>query len=40
VLGLRGAIIDPLQLMELARTLTQELGITVEDAGAELTLRE
>ncbi len=31
VLGLRGAIIDPLQLMELARTLAQELGISVED---------
>ncbi len=31
VLGLRGAIIDPLQLMELARTLAQELGIAVED---------
>jgi uncharacterized protein YjbI with pentapeptide repeats len=31
VLGLRGAIIDPLQLMELARTLAQELGITVEE---------
>ena len=37
VLGLRGAIIDPLQLMELARTLAQELGIAVKDAGAELT---
>lgn len=32
VLGFRGAIIDPLQLMELSRTLAQELGITVEDA--------
>jgi uncharacterized protein YjbI with pentapeptide repeats len=31
VLGLGGAIIDPLQLMELAQTLAQELGITVED---------
>jgi hypothetical protein len=31
VLGLRGAIIDQLQLMELSRTLAQELGITVED---------
>jgi len=31
VLGLRGAIIDPLQLMELSRTLAQELGITVKD---------
>jgi uncharacterized protein YjbI with pentapeptide repeats len=31
VLGLRGAIIDPLQLMELSQTLAQELGITVED---------
>jgi uncharacterized protein YjbI with pentapeptide repeats len=31
VLGLRGAIIEPLQLMELARALAQELGITVED---------
>jgi uncharacterized protein YjbI with pentapeptide repeats len=31
VLGLRGAIIDPLQLMDLARPLAQELGITVED---------
>jgi uncharacterized protein YjbI with pentapeptide repeats len=31
VLGLRGAIIDPLQLMELSRMLAQELGITVED---------
>ncbi|HST55443.1 MAG TPA: pentapeptide repeat-containing protein [Solirubrobacteraceae bacterium] len=30
VLGLRGAIIDPLQLMELAPALAQELGITVE----------
>ena len=30
-LGLRGAIIDPLQLMELARTLAQEFGIIVED---------
>jgi uncharacterized protein YjbI with pentapeptide repeats len=33
VLGLRGAIIDPLQLMELARPLAQELGITVRDVG-------
>jgi uncharacterized protein YjbI with pentapeptide repeats len=32
VLGLRGAIIDPLQLMELSRTLAHELGITVDDA--------
>jgi uncharacterized protein YjbI with pentapeptide repeats len=32
VLGLRGAIIDPLQLMELSRTLAQELGIAVQDA--------
>jgi uncharacterized protein YjbI with pentapeptide repeats len=32
VVGLRGAIIDPLQLMELARALAHELGITVEDA--------
>jgi uncharacterized protein YjbI with pentapeptide repeats len=39
VLGLRGAIIDPLQLMELAPILAQELGITVEDVAAELTLR-
>jgi hypothetical protein len=31
VLGLRGAIIDPLQLMELSGTLARELGITVED---------
>jgi len=31
VLGLRGAIIDPLQLMELSGTLAKELGITVED---------
>lgn len=31
VLELRGAIINPLQLMELARALAQELGITVED---------
>ena len=31
ILGLRGAIIDPLQLMELSRTLAQQLGITVED---------
>ncbi len=31
VLGLRGAIIDPLQLMELAQMLARELGITVED---------
>jgi uncharacterized protein YjbI with pentapeptide repeats len=31
LLGLRGAIIDPLQLMELSGTLAQELGITVED---------
>jgi uncharacterized protein YjbI with pentapeptide repeats len=28
-LGLRGAIIDPLQLMELSQTLAQQLGITV-----------
>jgi len=39
VLGLRGAIIDPLQLMELAPILAQELGITVKDVEAELTLR-
>jgi len=32
LLGLRDAIIDPLQLMELSRTLAQQLGITVEDA--------
>jgi hypothetical protein len=32
VLGLGGAIIDPLQLMELSRALAQELGIAVEDA--------
>ncbi len=32
VLGLGGAIIDPSQLMELARTLAQELGIAVEDS--------
>jgi uncharacterized protein YjbI with pentapeptide repeats len=32
VFGLRGATIDHLQLMELARTLAHELGITVEDA--------
>jgi uncharacterized protein YjbI with pentapeptide repeats len=31
VLGLRGAIVDPLQLMDLARMLAQELGIAVED---------
>ncbi len=31
VLGLRGAIIEPLQLMELSRALAQELGIAVED---------
>jgi uncharacterized protein YjbI with pentapeptide repeats len=31
VLGLRGAIIDPLQLMELSPMLAQELGITIED---------
>jgi uncharacterized protein YjbI with pentapeptide repeats len=31
VLGLRGAIIDQLQLMELSGTLARELGITVED---------
>lgn len=31
-LALRGAIIDRLQLMELARSLARELGITVEDA--------
>jgi uncharacterized protein YjbI with pentapeptide repeats len=31
VLGLRGAIIDPLQLLELARPLAQELGLVVED---------
>jgi uncharacterized protein YjbI with pentapeptide repeats len=30
VLGLRGAIINPLQLMELAQAFAQELGITVE----------
>jgi hypothetical protein len=29
--ALRGAIIDPLQLMELSRALAQELGITIED---------
>jgi uncharacterized protein YjbI with pentapeptide repeats len=29
--SLRGAIIDPLQLIELARPLAQEVGITVED---------
>jgi uncharacterized protein YjbI with pentapeptide repeats len=32
VLGLGGAIINPLQLMELARALAQELGILVEEA--------
>jgi uncharacterized protein YjbI with pentapeptide repeats len=32
VLGLRGAIVDPLQLMELSRAFAQELGIVVEDA--------
>jgi uncharacterized protein YjbI with pentapeptide repeats len=32
VLGLRGAIVDPLQLMELSRAFAYELGITVEDA--------
>jgi uncharacterized protein YjbI with pentapeptide repeats len=32
VIGLGGAIIDPLQLMELAQTLAQELGIVVEDS--------
>ncbi len=31
LLGLGGAIIDTLQLMELARPLAQELGIVVED---------
>jgi hypothetical protein len=31
VLGLRGATIDHLQLMELSRNLAQELGINVED---------
>lgn len=31
VLGLRGAIIDAVQLMELSHTLAQELGITVGD---------
>lgn len=31
VLGLGGAIVDPLQLMELARTLAYELGIAVEE---------
>ena len=32
VLGLRGAIIDPLQLMDLAERLLEELGIAVEDS--------
>jgi uncharacterized protein YjbI with pentapeptide repeats len=31
VLGLRGAIIDPLQLIDLARMIAQELGILVEE---------
>lgn len=31
LLGLRGAVIDPLQLLELARPLAHELGITVEE---------
>jgi uncharacterized protein YjbI with pentapeptide repeats len=35
VLGLRGAIIEPLQLIELARSLAQELGIAVEDVQIE-----
>jgi uncharacterized protein YjbI with pentapeptide repeats len=35
VVGLRGAIIEPLQLMELARALAQELGIAVEDIQIE-----
>jgi uncharacterized protein YjbI with pentapeptide repeats len=33
MLGLRGAIVDPMQLMELARPLAQELGIIVRDVG-------
>jgi len=32
LLGLRGAIVDPLQLMELSRPLAAELGIEVRDA--------
>jgi uncharacterized protein YjbI with pentapeptide repeats len=32
VLGLRGAIVDPLQLMDLAPAIAHELGIVVEDA--------
>jgi uncharacterized protein YjbI with pentapeptide repeats len=32
VLGLRGAIVDPLQLMELSPLIAHELGIVVEDA--------
>jgi uncharacterized protein YjbI with pentapeptide repeats len=31
VLGLRGAIVDPLQLMELSRPMAHELGILVEE---------
>lgn len=31
VLGLRGAIIDSLQLMELSRPIAHELGLTVDD---------
>ena len=31
LLALRGAVIDPLQLLELALPLAHELGITVED---------
>ncbi|HYJ22736.1 MAG TPA: pentapeptide repeat-containing protein [Solirubrobacterales bacterium] len=31
VLGLRGAIVDPLQLMELSRPIAHELGIVVKE---------
>jgi uncharacterized protein YjbI with pentapeptide repeats len=31
VLGLRGAIVDPLQLMDLSRTIAHELGIVVDE---------
>jgi uncharacterized protein YjbI with pentapeptide repeats len=36
LLGLSGAIIDPLQLIELAHPLAREIGVTVADIGSEL----
>jgi hypothetical protein len=32
VLGLSGATIDPLQLMDLSRAMAHELGIVVKEA--------